>query len=685
MKNRKRRFIMALLLATLTMVLVLGGNRALLAQEEGFYLPELQPSLSTDGLTITNAVPPLVVVVDRNPRMRGIMVPGPKAADAVAVREAASSTFRFTFLAAGAQDLTGKTCQTFPENAKAAFNAAAAIWANTIKSAVPITIKACWADLQSDKILGYSGGAPQHRDFIGAPKTGTWYQASLANSLAGRDLSSTEFDMHITYNSRFSWYYGADGKPPAGQYDMVTVAAHEIAHGLNFSGTLQYTQGSASFGYNTGYPNVYDTFMKSGTGKALTSYTNPSTELGALVTSNGLWFDGPNAKAANGNSRVKMYAPSEWAPGSSYSHLDYNTFKGTTNGMMVYAVAPGSSNHNPGTVTKGLLKDLGWQMATTTITAPAPLAPSGTITDTTPTFKWTKANSATQYRFQLVQGTTVKYSKTVPASACGTTSCTNTPTTVLGLAAYKWRVQAMVANVWKPYSAYKTFTISKPVPTAIAPTGTITVTTPTYEWTKVTGATQYRLKLLQNTTTVYTKTVPSTACPTTKCTATPEDSLADATYKWSVQAYTGGVWSSYSAAKTFTVEGTPADCNAVLLPAYYNGCTSRLVTPTNCEEIDLTNGKYYEFAWTTDGVYCETPWTVCIAGNPADLNTGDNIVCGRFSENVAQGITHYGGLISLNAADFNSLGLTSNNGIYHWVVGSWYGSHPDSQTFRVKQ
>jgi hypothetical protein len=56
-----------------------------------------------------------------------------------------------------------------------------------------------------------------------------------------------------------------------------------------------------------------------------------------------------------------MYAPSTWAPGSSYSHLDYSTFNNTANQLMVYAFSAGEAAHDPGPVTKGLLKDLGWR------------------------------------------------------------------------------------------------------------------------------------------------------------------------------------------------------------------------------------------------------------------------------------------------------------------------------------
>ncbi|KJV07825.1 hypothetical protein [Methylocucumis oryzae] len=74
-----------------------------------------------------------------------------------------------------------------------------------------------------------------------------------------------------------------------------------------------------------------------------------------------------------------------------------------------------------------------------------------------------------------------------------------------------------------------------------------------------------------------------------------------------------------------------------------------------------------------------------MAGNPANLATGDNIYSQQFSTDVSAGITHYGGLVRISAKTLTNLGLTSDNGIYHWVVVSWYGSHPASQAFRVKQ
>jgi hypothetical protein len=328
------------------------------AQEPEYQLPVLEPYLSADGLTMYNDPSPLVITADTDPAMQGIQFP---AEELAGPPPAVGSTFQFTYIAAGGKDPWGQKCQAFPAKAKTAFNAAAAIWAARIKSTVPIKIKACWANLGSPSILGYSGALSFSRDFVGAPKVHTWYYAALANSLAKKDLVTAEADDGITFNSGFAWYYGTDGKTPAGKYDLVTVATHEIGHGLNFAGLAGYAGGKGNYGYK-GYPSIYDRFMESNSGKAVTSYANPSVALGNLYKSNSLWFDAPNAKAANAGKRVKMYAPSVWSGGSSYSHLDYNTFKNTINKLMVYAIGSGSSQHNPGNVTLAILKDLGWKL-----------------------------------------------------------------------------------------------------------------------------------------------------------------------------------------------------------------------------------------------------------------------------------------------------------------------------------
>jgi hypothetical protein len=92
---------------------------------------------------------------------------------------------------------------------------------------------------------------------------------------------------------------------------------------------------------------------------------------------------------------------------------------------------------------------------------PTPRSPSGTITDKTPTYKWSKVSESMQYQIQLKKGSALVYLKYKNASGCGTNNCKKTPTTTLGYATYKWRVRAKLGGVWKAWSAFKHFTVTK--------------------------------------------------------------------------------------------------------------------------------------------------------------------------------------------------------------------------------
>ncbi len=69
----------------------------------------------------------------------------------------------------------------------------------------------------------------------------TWYAGTLANAPTGWDIDPCIFDMHITHNTTFNWYFGTNATPPSSQHDFVSVVLHEIAHGLDFSGLMDYS------------------------------------------------------------------------------------------------------------------------------------------------------------------------------------------------------------------------------------------------------------------------------------------------------------------------------------------------------------------------------------------------------------------------------------------------------------
>jgi hypothetical protein len=250
--------------------------------------PKLTGKLTNNGKHLLDGAPVRAVILDPvlTTQFNENTQPSTAAAAATVNNLAASASFTFSYYSQGAIDPWGAVCQTTPTEAKGAFTGAGNIWAQKIKSTVPITIQVCWSNLGTVNILGYSGTRDTFMNFSGAPKSNVWYQSSLANALFGTDLNGAKPDMYITFNTNFAWYYGTDGNPPWNQMDLLTVALHEIGHGLNFAGTMEYSNGLGAWGYSTGYPSIYDTFTENGAGNKLISYTNPSTGRSSVSSGN---------------------------------------------------------------------------------------------------------------------------------------------------------------------------------------------------------------------------------------------------------------------------------------------------------------------------------------------------------------------------------------------------------------
>jgi hypothetical protein len=262
------------------------------------------------------------------------------------------------------------TYSGFSTAAQNAFQFAVDIWKRCIVANVPIRIDASFGDLGS----GVLGSASIGRFIIDQgdqlPMKLVPYPVALANNIVGEDIYPSEPDIVAEFNSNFQWYFGLDGNTPPGQIDFVTVVLHEICHGLGFSSTAM-SNGMAS-GTSIGrpftidnqsglYPTVYDNKLENAVGTKVTSFANNSAALLNVLTSEGVFFDGSHANAANGGSRVELYAPTIYDMGSSISHLD-ESFNNTSQALMTYSLPSGESIHDPGSICIGMLEDIGWDI-----------------------------------------------------------------------------------------------------------------------------------------------------------------------------------------------------------------------------------------------------------------------------------------------------------------------------------
>jgi formylglycine-generating enzyme required for sulfatase activity len=251
----------------------------------------------------------------------------------------------------------------FTPEARAAFQAAVDIWKSNLTSPVPIKVKATWKALDPG-MLGAAGAKNYVSDFPNAPKTATLYPIALANAIAGSDQDPADYDIEAMFNSaEADWYLGLDGKPPANKYDFLTVVLHELGHGLGFAGSARVALTLGVWG-DDGTPFVYDPFVKNGDGHQIvdtTRYPNPSIQLKAQLLSDNLYFDGTHARTAAGGRAPKLFAPADWRQGSSYSHLDDDEYPAANpNSLMTPYLDSAEAIHDPGPITIGIFRDMGW-------------------------------------------------------------------------------------------------------------------------------------------------------------------------------------------------------------------------------------------------------------------------------------------------------------------------------------
>lgn len=145
------------------------------------------------------------------------------------------------------------------------------------------------------------------------------------------------------FNFGYGWNYAGQNNAISGSnFDMVSVAVHEIGHGLGF---LSFTNvnGQGLQNNTAGTPDMYsglDRFLQRGNGAFNSSsqlfnidITNsgygsfigdPQTLRNGNNATNGLFFGGAFAREVYGGA-VPMYAPSSFSSGSSVSHVNDST------------------------------------------------------------------------------------------------------------------------------------------------------------------------------------------------------------------------------------------------------------------------------------------------------------------------------------------------------------------------
>lgn len=162
----------------------------------------------------------------------------------------------------------------------------------------------------------------------------------------------------------FSWEYGTDFQ--AGEFDFVSTAVHELMHTVGFLSGIQQ-DGTDYWGSSinqAGTWEPFDEFVADSAGALINgaTFVNDGARWNAASVggtgSNGLFFIGPNAMAANGGTAVNLYSPAIWESGSSGSHLDDAAYGGQF--VQESSAAPGLGIRGLSNVELGILQDIGY-------------------------------------------------------------------------------------------------------------------------------------------------------------------------------------------------------------------------------------------------------------------------------------------------------------------------------------
>lgn len=178
------------------------------------------------------------------------------------------------------------------------------------------------------------------------------------HATTGVDPAGGIEDGSAVFNFGRNWNSGL-GAPASNQFDLFSVALHEFTHALGFlslvspSGTSEISMG------DPGVYSVFDSFLTLGPG-GMSLFAAGGDFVGTMndLISDNVFFDGPNARAANGGNPVKVYAPTTFQEGSSISHIEL------TDAVMQFSIAPGVTQREFTAQELGILADLGYSVIT---------------------------------------------------------------------------------------------------------------------------------------------------------------------------------------------------------------------------------------------------------------------------------------------------------------------------------
>jgi hypothetical protein len=208
----------------------------------------------------------------------------------------------------------GNPGTTYGKQALNVYQFAADIWGAVLVSDVTITNGATFEPLSCDATSGVLGSSGTNSIFYfddtstlpaGAVRN-TWYHSALFDALTHEDGAPGVDDIQSQFNGALGtpgclegskWYFGLDGKTPAGSINFLNVVLHEMAHGLGFSGFNSLTTGLGYPGDDgVNRPDIYSTFVFNDTQMKKWYDLTPAQRVTAALDDGKLVFTGATVR-----------------------------------------------------------------------------------------------------------------------------------------------------------------------------------------------------------------------------------------------------------------------------------------------------------------------------------------------------------------------------------------------------
>lgn len=272
----------------------------------------------------------------------------------------------------------GSDVTTLGEARRRAFERVLCVFENRLRGEFTIRLDVSFGSFPGDSptLITLASATPCNVAAVSQTgETGVGYPSALARAVFGEERIGglcDNYDVKMVFNDRANIFHYGAGAAPRGTVDFASVATHEIFHGLGF---FDYVEPDGSLLVDTvedergeesrtvTLSSVYDLGMYSRADDDFLVNLTDAQRRAAITSGDGLlWGGAAGRRAAAAKSsgvaadgKPRLYAPSDYEPGSSISHLDLSVHPDDL-------LEPFHNNSADMTLALALLEDMGWEI-----------------------------------------------------------------------------------------------------------------------------------------------------------------------------------------------------------------------------------------------------------------------------------------------------------------------------------